>query len=124
LLDVLEQELRTSGEPSPCDVRFDSPLLERIIDSIITSGTGMYLVEPTSACLYETLNGYWCGLIAFDLADAERQRRTMTRFESWLREKYDPAAAPWHAILRAYEGAAVLQTFSLLYKQFQAVMDF
>lgn len=119
-LDALEGELRIA-EPPPSDVRSGPPLIDWILDSVQTGRTGLYLMEPTSACLFETLNGYRCGVAPLDPAQAEHQRATFERFERWMRDYYAPAEAPWHAILRVYAGSlSVLDKFSQLYRKFLA----
>jgi hypothetical protein len=119
-LDAIEHELRID-EPSPCDVRWGPPLLDSILESIESRRTGIYLSEPTSGCLFETLNGYRCGTAALDPADAEDQLRTMQRFDHWVRTYYKPSQAPWYAILRIYGGPiSVLAKFRELYLRFRA----
>lgn len=119
-LDALEHELRIA-EPAPRDVRQGPPLVDWILDSIAHHRTGLYVVEPTSASLFDSLNGYRCGTAAVDPADAEDQRRTMQRFEGWLRAEYDDSPAPWHAILRIRSTRPQLETFRELYLAFRAV---
>jgi hypothetical protein len=106
LLAVLEHELKTTGEPPAMDVRTGSPLLDAILDSVVQCRTGVFLREPTVMCVYETLNGYWCGMEEFDQSEAQRQRSTMNRFTSWLRSRHRHTSAPWYALLRVYEGPA------------------
>lgn len=121
LLNALECELKTHGEPPAIDVRVMPPLLGSILDSIENSRLGIFLMQPTIMCLSETLNGYWCGIDAFDSEDAQQQRFSMYRFELWLHSKYQPASAPWHAILSVYEGVSSfgLKGFHRLYNQFR-----
>jgi len=119
-LDALEVELRVA-EPPPSDVRTGPPLIDWILDSIEARTTGLYLMEPTSACLFETLNGYRCGVAPLDPAEAEQQRATLERFERWMRDYYALVEAPWHAILRVHGGSlTVLAKFSQLYRKFLA----
>jgi hypothetical protein len=119
-LDALEAALRIA-EPPPSDVRTGPPLIDWILDSIANQRTGLFLIEPTAACLFETLNGYRCGVAVFDPAEAEAEAGTFARFEHWLRDYYAPAQAPWHAILRIYGGSlSVLDKFSQLYRKFLA----
>lgn len=119
-LDALEDALRIA-EPPPSDVRTGPPLIDWILESIDNRRTGLFVMEPTSACLFDTLNGYRCGVAAFDPAEAEADRARFERFERWMRDYYAPAQAPWHAILRIYGGSpSVLDKFSQLYGRFLA----
>jgi hypothetical protein len=119
-LDALERELRIA-EPPPSDVRTGPPLIDLILESIANRRTGLFVMEPTCECVFDTLNGYRCGVAAFDPANAEAQRATSERFERWVREYYAPAEAPWHAILRIYgRPRDVLDKFSELYRKFLA----
>lgn len=119
-LDALERELRIA-EPPPSDARTGPPLIDWILDSIANRRTGLFVMEPTSECLFDTLQGYRCGVAALDPADAEAQRATLERFDRWIREYYAPADAPWHAILRIYgRPLSVLDKFSELYGKFLA----
>lgn len=106
LLDVLEYELKTAGEPPAMDVRAGPPLWDAVLDSIMQHRTGLFLREPTVMCVYGTLNGYWCGIDEYDRGEAQRQRSLMNRFTSWLRSRYRHSSAPWYALLRVYEGPA------------------
>jgi len=123
LLSALEHELQLHGDgpDASVDVGSTAPLLDSIIEAIDSSRAAVYLVRSTIVCLFETLNGYWCGLDPIDPVYAERLRSQIHGFEFWLRNRYKPAYAPWYAILEVYEGVAEfgLQGFCRLFRQYR-----
>jgi hypothetical protein len=66
----------------------------------------MVLAEPTTDWLYNFFRGYHRGLEAVSPDLAAQQWCRVEAFEEWLRDSYGHhTIAPWHGILRVYEGA-------------------
>lgn len=119
LLDALEDDLRHHGEPPPGPVQRDVPLLAAIVKVIDDRRTGIFLLEPTTACLYNTLQGHWCGIAEYDPEEARRQRAPLDVIAARVRETYPAATAPWYVVLRIAEGSGMraLQELSRLYHE-------
>lgn len=121
VLDALERDLREHGEPPREAMPSDLLQLADIVRILESKRTGLILLERTTGCLFDTLNGHFAGIAEHDPAEAARQRAPLDALVAEVKQRY-AGTAPWHAVLRVFEGPDVyaLEAFCRLYRELQA----